>query len=75
MKPTGSVTIHLKDFDKTMAAVKAAGPEIEKQAAPVIAMAKGLAKTDPDGTLTWVAEAGADGSIKVNGLPLGKMPF
>jgi hypothetical protein len=39
-----------------------------------LALAKTLAKTDSDGALTWVAEYGVDGSIKVNGLPLGKAP-
>jgi hypothetical protein len=42
---------------------------------PVVAMAKGLAKADPDGVLTWVGELGDDRIMKVNGLPLGKAPF
>ena len=42
---------------------------------PVLAMAKGLAKTEGDGALTWVGELGADGAMTVNGLPLGKAPL
>jgi hypothetical protein len=38
-------------------------------------MAKGMAKTEGDGALTWVGELGADGMMKINGLPLGKAPI
>ncbi|THD45555.1 MAG: DUF2125 domain-containing protein [Bradyrhizobium sp.] len=74
-KPTGSFTVHMHNFDKTQAALKALGPEAEKKIVPMLAMVKGLAKTDPDGTLTWVGELGPDGVMKVNGLPLGKSPL
>jgi hypothetical protein len=74
-KPTGKLTLHMRNFDKTQAALKTLGPEVEKKAAPMLAMAKGLAKTDGDGSLTWVGEIGADGVMKVNGLPLGKSPI
>jgi hypothetical protein len=74
-KPTGKLTVHMRNFDKTQAALKTLGPEVEKKAAPMLAMAKGLAKTDGDGSLTWVGEIGADGVMKVNGLPLGKSPI
>ncbi len=74
-KPSGTFTVHMRDFDKTQAALKGLGPETERKMAPVLAMAKGLAKTDSDGTLTWVGELGADGMMKVNGLPLGKAPL
>jgi hypothetical protein len=74
-KPTGKLTVRMRNFDKTQAALKTLGPEIEKKAAPMLAMAKGLAKTDGDGSLMWVGEIGADGVMKVNGLPLGKSPI
>lgn len=74
-KPTGTMTVHVRNFDKSVAALKALGPDAEKQMVPVVAMAKGMAKTDPDGVLTWVGELGADRVMKVNGLPLGKAPF
>jgi hypothetical protein len=41
---------------------------------PLVAMVKGLAKSDPDGVMTWVCEIGDDRVMKVNGLPLGKAP-
>ncbi len=74
-KPTGTFTVHMRNFEKTQAALKGLGPETEKKMAPVLAMAKGLAKSGGDGALTWVGELGADGMMKVNGLPLGKAPF
>jgi hypothetical protein len=74
-KATGKITVHARNFDQTTAALKALGPETERQLVPVIAMAKGLAKTEPDGVLTWVGELGDDRIMKVNGLPLGKAPF
>ena len=73
-KPSGAMTIRMRDFDKTMAAVKALGPDISGKALPGLAMAKGLAKSEPDGSLSWLVELGEDRSIKVNGLPLGKAP-
>jgi hypothetical protein len=74
-KPTGSLTLHMRNFDNTFAALKSLGPEAERKLVPVLAMAKGLAKTEGDGALTWVGELGADGAMKVNGLPLGKAPL
>ena len=74
-KPSGTFTVHMRDFDKTMAALKGLGPEAEKKMIPFLAMAKGMAKVEGDGTLTWVGELGADGMMKVNGLPLGKAPI
>jgi hypothetical protein len=74
-KPTGTITLHMQGFDKTVSALKGLGPEAQAKMAPVIAMAKGLAKTDGDGALSWVGEIGADGMMKINGLPLGKAPF
>jgi hypothetical protein len=74
-KPTGTLTVHMRNFDKTQAALKTLGPDVEKKVAPMLAMAKGLAKTDGDGSLVWVGEIGPDGVMKVNGLPLGKSPI
>ena len=73
-KPSGSVTIHMRGFDKTIAAIKALGPDVQTKAMPALAMAKGLAKTEDDGSLSWLVELGEDRSIKVNGIPLGRAP-
>ncbi len=73
-KPSGAMAIRMRNFDKTMAAMKALGPDIATKSIPAVAMAKGLAKTESDGSLSWVVELGADRSIKVNGIPLGRAP-
>ncbi|HXE25747.1 MAG TPA: hypothetical protein VN637_12740 [Roseiarcus sp.] len=73
-KPTAAISVHMRDFDKTMAAVKALGPDIAAKALPGLALAKGLGKTESDGSLSWLVELGADRSIKVNGIPFGKAP-
>jgi hypothetical protein len=73
-KPTGAITVHARGFDKTMAAVKALGPEVAAKAMPGLALAKGLGKSESDGSLTWLVELDAERSIKVNGIPFGKAP-
>ena len=73
-KPTGVITVHMRGFDKTMAAVQDLGPDIAAKAMPGLALAKGLAKSESDGSLSWLVELDADRSIKVNGIPFGKAP-
>jgi hypothetical protein len=73
-KPAAAMTIHMRGFDKTMAAVKALGPDVTGKAMPALALAKGLAKSESDGSLSWVVELDADRSMKVNGIPFGKAP-
>jgi hypothetical protein len=71
---SAAMTIHMRGFDKTMAAVKAMGPDIMAKAMPMLALAKGLGKSESDGSLSWVVELDADRSMKVNGIPFGKAP-
>jgi hypothetical protein len=73
-KPTAAITIHARSFDKTMAAVKDLGPDIAGRAMPGLALAKGLAKSESDGSLSWLVELDAERSIKINGIPFGKAP-
>jgi hypothetical protein len=73
-KPTAAITIHARSFDKTMAAVKGLGPDISAKALPGLALAKGLAKSESDGSLSWLVELDAERSIKINGIPFGKAP-
>ncbi len=73
-RTSGAVTVKMRDFDKTMNAIKGLGPTMAAKALPIVAMAKGLAKTESDGSLTWLIEVGEDRSIKINGVPLGKAP-
>jgi hypothetical protein len=73
--PTASVTLKAKNFDQTAEAIESAAPDQAQQMTPVIAMAKGLGRAQPDGSLVWVYTLGADKVMKVNGLPLGKSPY
>lgn len=71
-KPDASLTVDVAGFDKIMAHLQEAAkaqPEIG-QYVPVALMAKGFAKTLPDGKLEWVINTKADGSVAVNGVML-----
>jgi Uncharacterized protein conserved in bacteria (DUF2125) len=73
-RPMGAMKLKVRNFDKTVEALKALGPLASPQLLGGLALAKTLGKAESDGALTWVAEYGADGAIKVNGMPLGKAP-
>ncbi len=73
-KPTAAITIHARSFDRTMAAVKDLGPDVSAKAMPGLALAKGLGKSESDGSLSWLVELDAQRSIKINGIPFGKAP-
>jgi Uncharacterized protein conserved in bacteria (DUF2125) len=73
-RPMGAMKLKIRNFDKTVEALKALGPMASPQILGGLALAKTLGKAESDGALTWVAEYGADGAIKVNGMPLGKAP-
>ena len=74
-QPTGTLTLKAKKFDEAADALQAAAPDKASQFTPMFAMAKGLGKAQPDGSLVWVYSLGADKVMKVNGLPLGKSPY
>jgi len=73
-RPVGKITVTAHNFDNTIAVIKGAGPLATPQVLAGLTMAKGLGKAGPDGSTIWVAEYGPDGTIKLNGLPLGKAP-
>jgi hypothetical protein len=72
---TGTLKITLRDFAKTEQALQALPPQMAQQMTPALAMAKGLATAEPDGSLVWICSVGHDHMIKVNGLPISKAPF
>jgi hypothetical protein len=41
---------------------------------PALALAKGLGKSESDGSLSWLVELDANRSMMVNGIPFGKAP-
>jgi hypothetical protein len=57
-----------------MAAVEALGPEVAAKTMPALALAKGLGKSESDGSLSWLVELDTERAINVNGIPFGKAP-
>ncbi|TGQ79407.1 hypothetical protein EN850_19380 [Mesorhizobium sp. M8A.F.Ca.ET.207.01.1.1] len=71
-KPDANLTVDVAGFDKIMEHLQEAAkaePEVG-QYVPVALMAKGFAKTLPDGKLEWAINTKADGSVTVNGVML-----
>lgn len=72
--PAGQAVIKLKGLDEVMAALQAAPPEMGmQQIAPVVIIAKGMAKAAADGYLTWDIKSTPEGSVTVNGTDISKM--
>ena len=71
--PLGTATITAKGLDGVLKALQAAPPEMVGQAMPGIIAAKGMAKTEPDGSLSWKIENTINGSVLVNGIDVSKM--
>ncbi len=64
----------LKGIDDIMAAIQAAPPEMGMgQIAPVIIVAKGMAKQEADGYLSWKIESTPTGSVTINGTDVSKI--
>ena len=72
--PAGQATVLLKGLDEAMAAMNAAPPEMGmQQMAPMLMLAKGMAKQEADGYLSWKIESTPEGAILINGTDLSKM--
>ncbi len=73
-QPSGKAHIMLKGLDDIVKALHGAPPEMGTgQVDAVAVVAKGLAKAESDGSLTWDVSATADGKIMVNGTDVSKM--
>lgn len=72
--PTGQALLRMTGLDQLMAAMQSAPPEMGlKDSTPALLLIKGLAKQEPDGTLSWAIEATPTGAITVNGNDLSQM--
>ncbi len=72
--PSGKAKIKLKGFDDVMKAVNGAPAEAGlKEANAVLIVAKGLGKSEADGSITWDIEAKPDGQVLVNGTDVKKL--
>ena len=71
--PTGKAHVTAKGLDTLMQAIQAAPPEMGLQSgSAVIVVAKGLAKTNADGSLSWDVES-VGGQTLVNGQDINKL--
>ena len=72
--PSGKAHITAKGLDDIMKVVQASPPEAGLQAGTaVIIAAKGMAKAETDGSLSWDVQATADGKLLVNGVDVSKL--
>ena len=71
--PVGVATIKAKGLDEVMKALQAAPPDVVGKAIPGLIAAKGMAKTEADGSLSWKIENTTSGSVLVNGIDVSKM--
>lgn len=70
--PSGEALVSLKGMDETMAALQAAPQDIQQMSAALL-LAKGLGKTEPDGSLSWTIDVSDTGAVTVNGADVSKM--
>ena len=71
--PVGKATVTMTGMDAVIAALQAAPPETGGQMAPMLSMAKGMAKPGDNGALVWEIDASAPGTLLVNGTDLMAM--
>jgi len=71
--PLGVATVRAKGLDDVMKALQAAPPEMAGQAIPAVIAAKGMAKTEADGSLSWKIENTISGTVLINGIDISKM--
>ena len=72
--PTGKAKISAKGLDEVMKIIQEAPPEAGlQQGAALVVVAKGMAKAETDGSLTWNIESSPDGKVLVNGIDPTKL--
>ena len=71
--PTGKATITALGIAGVRAALTAAPAEIGMQIAALLAMAQGMAKPGPDGSLIWEIDATRPGTLLINGVDMMTM--
>lgn len=72
-KPLGEATIKAKGLDQVLDLLKSAPPEMVGQSIPGLIAAKGMAKTEADGSMSWKIENTLQGNVLVNGINISKM--
>ena len=72
-KPLGEATVKAKGLDQVLDVLKAAPPEMVGRTIPGLFAAKGMAKTEADGSMSWKIENTLQGDVLVNGINVSKM--
>ena len=68
--PTGTARVTATGYDAAMAVLDGAPDEMKQNVLPVMGMARGLAKQQPDGSLLWEIDASKPGTLMINGMDL-----
>ena len=68
--PTGTAKVTATGYDAAMKVLDGAPDEMKSDILPVMGMARGLAKEQPDGSLLWEIDATQPGTLMVNGMDL-----
>ena len=71
--PVGVATIKAKGLEEVMKVLQTAPPEMAGQAIPALIAAKGMAKSEADGSLSWKIENTISGTVLINGIDVSKM--
>jgi hypothetical protein len=72
--PSGKAKVSAKGIDELMKIIQEAPPEAGlAQGAALVLVAKGMAKAEADGSLTWNIESTPDGKVLVNGIDPTKL--
>jgi hypothetical protein len=73
-QPSGKAVVKATGLDEILKAIQAAPPEAGVQGnIGIIVAAKGMAKAEADGSLTWNIESTPDGKVLINGFDPNKM--
>lgn len=71
--PVGTGKVTMTGMEDVLTALQAAPPEMGGQMAPMLGMAKGIAKPGADGELVWEIDGSTPGKLLINGTDLMAM--
>lgn len=72
-KPDLDFTVKMTGFDTVLQALDAFPPPMKQRAVPMLMLARGFGKTEPNGDLTWQITSSAEGHLLINGQDMGPM--
>ncbi|GHE02968.1 hypothetical protein U879_18820 [Defluviimonas sp. 20V17] len=72
-KPDLDFTVKMTGFDAVLKALDAFPPPMKQRAIPMLMLARGFGKAEPNGDLTWQITSSAEGHLLINGQDMGPM--